>query len=103
MRGSTSLIMIPSLHKKGAKIKYYDPTGPKKMFSRFKNVSFCDNIPEACSDADLIIIHTEWDEFKSLNFKKLNRRKNFKIFDMRNLYSSSQMKREKMQYHSIGR
>ena len=44
MRDSSSLSMIPSLVKKGAKIKYFDPTGFKKEFSKIKNVSYIDNI-----------------------------------------------------------
>ena len=44
MRDSSSLSMIPALVKKGAKIKYYDPTGFKKEFSKIKNVSYIDNI-----------------------------------------------------------
>jgi len=103
MRGSSSSLMIPLLHKKGAKIRYYDPTGVKKEFSKLKNVSYCDNILKACVNSDLIIIHTEWDEFKSLNFKKLSKRKNCVIFDMRNLYSPSEMKRQGLKYYSIGR
>ena len=103
MRGSTSSLMIPLLHKKGAQIRYYDPTGAKKEFSKLKNVSYCDNISKACINSDLIIIHTEWDEFKSLNFKKLSKRKNCIIFDMRNLYSPTEMNRLRLKYYSIGR
>ena len=40
MRDSSSLEMIPFLSKKGAKIKYYDPTGFKKEFNKLKNVNF---------------------------------------------------------------
>ena len=64
---------------------------------------FCKNISKACENADLIIIHTEWDEFKSLNFNKLSKRKNIKIFDLRNLYSPSQVNKGKTKYYSIGR
>ena len=103
MRGSTSLLMIPALHKKGAKIRYYDPTGPKAEFSKLKKVSYCNNISKACENADLIVIHTEWDEFKSLNFNKLAKKKNIAIFDMRNLYSISQKNKGKFKYYSIGR
>jgi len=103
MRGATSSLMIPLLHKKGAKIRYYDPTGPKKEFSKLKNVFYCENISKACKKSDLIIIHTEWDEFKSLNFNKLSKIKNCIIFDMRNLYSPPQMKKLKLKYYSIGR
>jgi len=103
MRQSTSLTMIPFLSKKGAKITYYDPTGKKNEFSRFKNVSFCNNINSACNNADLVIIHTEWEEFKALDFKKLSKKKKFKIFDIRNLYSVKDMKKKGFNYYSIGR
>ena len=69
----------------------------------FKNVLFCENINKTCCDADLIIIHTEWDEFKSIDFKKISKNKNFKIYDMRNLYSQKKMKKLGFSYYSIGR
>ena len=103
MRDSSSLSMIPALIKRGAKIKYYDPSGEKIEFSKMKNVLYCNNISEACFNADLIIIHTEWDEFKTINFKKISKNKNFKIFDMRNLYSTNLMKKKGFKYYSIGR
>ena len=103
MRDSSSLSMIPALIKRGAKIKYYDPSGEKNEFSKMKNVLYCNNISEACFNADLIIIHTEWDEFKTINFKKISKNKNFKIFDMRNLYSTNLMKKKGFKYYSIGR
>ena len=52
---------------------------------------------------DLIIIHTEWDEFKALDFKKLSKKRKFKIYDMRNLYSPQNMKKQGFSYHSLGR
>ena len=103
MRESTSLLMIPYLKNKGAKINYYDPSGEKKNFSMLKNVSFSKNIKIACKNADLIIIHTEWDEFKTLDFKKLTNNKKIKIYDMRNLYSPKKMKNLGISYYSIGR
>ena len=103
MRQSTSLFMIPFLSKKGAKINYYDPSGEKKEFSKLKNVSFLNDIRESCLNSDLIIIHTEWDEFKTLDFKKICRNKKVKIYDMRNLYSPKKMKKIGISYYSIGR
>ena len=103
MRMASSLSMIPNLLRKGAIIRYCDPSGKKKEFSKLKNVFFCNNIKTACHGADLIIIHTEWDEFKALDFKKLSTRKKFKIYDMRNLYSPKNMKKQGFSYHSLGR
>ena len=103
MRESSSLTMIPSLSKKGAIIKYYDPTGYKKEFSKNKNVFNCLNIDEACFDADLIIIHTEWNDFKSLNYKKLSKKKKFVIYDMRNILSYDKLKKDRIKYFGVGR
>ena len=103
MRDSTSLTIIPILNKKGAKIKYYDPTGYKKEFKKYKNVSFTNSIQLAVQNSDLIIIHTEWNEFKSINFKKILKNKRTIIFDMRNIYSINKIKDQGFKYVSIGR
>ncbi len=103
MRESPSLKIIPNLIRKGSLIKYYDPTGSKKEFKELKNITYCSDIKNACKDADLLIIHTEWNEFKQLNFKKLIKKKSFKIYDMRNLYSPIKMRKNKINYFSIGR
>jgi len=103
MRQSTSLSMIPFLTKRGAKVNYYDPSGKKKEFKKFKDVVFCKDIKKACLNVDLVIIHTEWEEFKVLDFKKLSKKKKFKIYDLRNLYSPDLMKKKGFIYYSIGR
>ena len=103
MRESSSLKIIPALSKKGALITYYDPTGQKKEFNKIKNVQFKPSIKTACENSDLIIIHTEWNDFKSIDYKKILKRKNFKIYDMRNIYSSEKMKKDQIKYFSIGR
>ena len=103
MREATSIPMIKYFNKKNCKIKYYDPSGKKDVFNKMKNVQFYNNISSACKDSDLIILHTEWNDFKLLNFKKLVNKTNFKIFDMRNLYSPSKMKKLNIKYFGIGR
>jgi UDPglucose 6-dehydrogenase len=103
MRDSSSLIMIPSLVKKGAKINYYDPSGEKNNFKKFKNVKFSKDIKSAIINSDLIIIHTEWNDFKTINFKLLIKNKKFAIYDMRNIYSAQKMKKDNIKYYGIGR
>jgi len=95
--------MIPALIKKGAKIKYYDPTGFKSDFSKYKNVEYFKDIKSALLDSDLVIIHTEWNDFKSINFKNLIKKKNFIIFDLRNIYSAVKMKKANIKYFAVGR
>ena len=103
MREASSIPIIKYLNKKNSKIKYYDPSGEKDDFKSLKNVNFCSTISSACHNADLVILHTEWNEFKLLDFKKLVKKKKFKIYDMRNLYSLSKMKSLNINYFSIGR
>mgnify|MGYP006088762533 CR=1 FL=1 len=102
MRDSSSLSMIPSLHKMGAKINYFDPTGEKDDFKKLNNVNFSSSINFAIRESDLIIIHTEWNDFKSINFNKAVKNKKFIVFDMRNIYSPDKMKELKIKYFGVG-
>ena len=103
MRDSSSLTMIPILSKKGAKVSYYDPTGHKKEFNKYKNVSFENNIKDALKKSDLIVVHTEWNDFKSINFKSYLKGRKPIIFDMRNIYSPTKMKQQGFKYFGVGR
>jgi UDPglucose 6-dehydrogenase len=103
MRDSSSTVMIPDLAKQGALIKYYDPTGYKYEFDKFKNVYCSNSINEAIKGSDLVIVHTEWNDFKSINFKKLSESKKFMIYDMRNLFNPNKIKSLGLKYFSIGR
>ena len=95
--------MIPYLCKKGAKVNYYDPSGEKNEFSKLKNCFYKKNIKSNCIGADLIILLTEWDEFKSIDFKKIAKNKKFKVYDLRNLYNAGEMKKNRIKYYSVGR
>ena len=103
MREASSIPMINFLSKKKCKIRYFDPSGEKKELSKIKNVKYCKSISSACFKSDLIIIHTEWNVFKLLNFKNLVKKKNFSIYDMRNIYSPTKMKQMKIRYFGVGR
>ena len=103
MRDSSSLTMIPALSKKGAIISYFDPTGYKEEFKKFKNVSYSNSIKKSIEGSDLVIIHTEWNDFKSINFRNLVKGKKFIIYDMRNIYSGKKIKDQGFKYFSIGR
>ncbi len=103
MRDSSSLKLIPFLSKKGAKIKYYDPSGSKKEFKKLKNVEFSNSIQESIKGSDIAIIHTEWNDFKSINFKKFSKNKKLIIYDMRNIYSPNKIKKLGFKYFGIGR
>ena len=103
MREASSIPMIKYLNKYNSKIRYHDPSGEKNEFKKLKNVKYYKDIQSACFNSDLIVLHTEWNDFRLLNFKKLVKKSNFKIFDMRSMYSPSKMKNLKIKYFGIGR
>ena len=103
MRDSMSLKIIPYLIKKGAIVSYYDPTGEKKEFENLSNCNFYMNINDAVKKTDLIILHTEWDEFKSLNFNSLIKKRKTSLYDLRNLLNTEDIKAKNLEYFSIGR
>lgn len=105
LRDSSAINLISKFIKKGAKINYYDPTGSKEILDKHKNVKYFDDLYLAVKKVDLIIIHTEWDEFKNLNFSKIkNNNKKVIIYDLRNLYDNkSFINKNDILYYSIGR
>ena len=74
----------------------------QNLVAKIKNVSYVDSIKDSINGSDLVIIHTEWNDFKSINFKNLAKKKKFIIFDMRNIYSPSKIKSQGFQYYSVG-
>ena len=103
MREAPSISMIKYLNKKKCKIRYCDPSGEKVEFKNLKNVSYYQDLCNACFNSDLIILHTEWNEYKLLDFKKLAKKRNLKVYDMRNIYSPEKMKKLNIKYFGIGR
>ena len=105
LRDSSAINLISKFTKKGAKINYYEPTGSKDVLDKHKNVKYYDDLYLAAKKVDLIIIHTEWDEFKNLNFSKIkNNNKKVIIYDLRNLYDNETfINKNNITYYSIGR
>ena len=106
LRDSSAINLISQFAKKGAKINYYEPSGSKEVLDKQNNVNYFDDLYSAAKKVDLIIIHTEWDEFKNLNFSKIkSNNKKVIIYDLRNLYDNKSFNNNKnnITYYSIGR
>jgi UDPglucose 6-dehydrogenase len=105
MREAPSLVVIEHLLNEGAKIVAYDPVAMdegKRIFG--DRISYARDEYEASIDADALIVVTEWSEFRSPNFKVLERLlKNKVIFDGRNIYDPEEMAELGFNYYSIGR
>jgi len=104
MRSAPSVDIINALVHEGAKIKAYDPVAMPNAKTIFKKITFCRDPYAVAKDCDCLLVLTEWDEFKNLNFKKLrSEMKQPVIFDGRNLYHDQNLEDLGFEYYSVGR
>ena len=105
MRDSPSLAIIPNLVDKGAIIHAHDPQGMEEARKQLLGqVKFFDNIHDAVKGADAVVLLTEWNEYRGLDFSQLKELMNDNVFiDLRNVYESADMKERGFKYFCIGR
>ena len=102
IRYSPATTIIKELVKKGAEISAHDfeaIENSKRELAEFKNISFHTDVYEAMKNVDLIVIVTEWKEYKKLDFSKSSTRK---IVDLRNLFDAKEMRAAGFEYIFIG-
>ncbi len=104
IRFSPAIDIIKMLQEQGAKIKVYDPQAMEKTKEVLKEVKFCPNPYEVAKNSECLVILTEWDEFKKLDFKRLRKlMKHPIIIDGRNIYEPEEMRNLGFIYKGIGR
>lgn len=104
MRDAPSIVIINALQKDGAKIKAFDPIAMNNAKKIFKNVTFCENSYSAAKGADILVVLTEWNEFRQLDLKKLKSLMNSPIIlDGRNIYDPQKTKELGFTYMGVGR
>ena len=96
--------LINALIQEGAKIRVYDPKAMAKAAKILKNVFFCKDAYQAALGSDCLIIATEWNEFKELDFIKMKKKlKRALIVDGRNIYDPKQLRDLGFTYIGVGR
>lgn len=104
MRDSPSIEIIEALQKEGANIKLYDPSFSNQAKKVFENVSWEKNPYDCCNNADMVLILTDWTEFRALNLRELRKRvRHPLLIDLRNIYSVDEVKASGFLYCSVGR
>jgi UDPglucose 6-dehydrogenase len=105
IREAPALNIIEELLKEGAEINAYDPEAMNNVKAILGNkISFSDRQYDALTDADILIIATEWSEFRTPDFNKIiSMLKNKVIFDGRNLFDLKHMEELGFNYVSVGR
>lgn len=105
MREAPSLVIIKKLLEAGAKVKAYDPVAMEETHRKIgDSIYYAKDQYDALLDADALLLITEWNEFRVLNYELIARLlKNKLIFDGRNIYEQIEMKENGFTYYSIGR
>ena len=104
VRFAPSLTLVKSLQDEGAEVRAYDPEAMEKAKSVFSNITFCSNPYEAAEGADAIVIVTEWEEFRQVDWDRLRSAvERPLVVDGRNMLDATEMVRHGFHYISVGR
>jgi len=104
MRDAPSLDIIPALMAGGAKVKAYDPEAMHEARELMPDVSYTGTPWDAIEDADLLVIITEWHQFRALDMKRVKEAMaGDVVVDLRNIYDPEDMAKRGFKYASIGR
>ncbi len=103
MRDAPSLVIIPALQDKGAKVQAFDPEGEEARHLLTK-VDFKDDPYEVAAGADVLVIITEWDQFRALDLDRIKLLMKAPVMvDLRNIYKPDDMRARGFAYVSVGR
>jgi len=104
MRDSPAIAVIQTLQDAGATIRAHDPQGEEQAKLVLPDVNYCDGAYEAMEGADALVIVTEWDAFRALDFKRVKSLLRQPILvDLRNIYSPQEVMAEGFKYVGVGR
>ena len=104
MRDAPSLSILPALQDAGAIIRAYDPAAMHEAQPMLPDVLWCTDAYDAARDAHALVLVTEWNEFRSLDFSRLGAVMKAKVLvDLRNVYQPADVRAAGFAYSSIGR
>jgi UDPglucose 6-dehydrogenase len=104
MRDSPSLDIIPAMQKAGAKVRAFDPEGMTQAREIMDDVEWCEETYATMEGADVLVIITEWNAFRGLDFDRVKSLLNKPILvDLRNIYNPNEMVTAGIDYHCLGR
>jgi UDPglucose 6-dehydrogenase len=104
VREAPSLVVIPLLQERGATVRVYDPHARENAEALLPGVVWCEGALEAADQADIVVVLTEWNEFRALDLAALKARMRGDVLvDLRNVYLPAQARAVGFAYTSIGR
>jgi len=107
MRDAPAITILNMLAENGAKFRVYDPVAMEEAKKAFKNIAdkmeYCSSEYEAAEGADALVILTEWNQFRSLDFTTLQEKlKNPILFDFRNIYKRDDVEERGFTFYAVG-
>ncbi len=104
MREAPSLAIAPALLAAGAKVRAHDPEGMAEARKLMPDLAYCDDPYAAMSGADAVVLLTEWNSYRALDFARMKAAlKQPVMVDLRNVYRPAEMRAAGFKYSSIGR
>lgn len=104
MRNAPSIDIIKQLQSEGASVKAYDPQAVENAKKFLKGVEYSKDVYSLAKGCDCLLLLTEWDEFKKINFTKMRQAmRQAIVFDGRNMYHADDLERHGFEYYGIGR
>jgi len=104
MREAPSIPLITALQDLGAKVRAYDPIGMEQAKQMMDNVTFCNDAYSCAEGASALVIVTEWEQFRALDFDRLKQVMQRPVLvDLRNIYRPEEIARHGFEYESVGR
>lgn len=104
VREAFALTLIPALQRKGATVRAFDPIAMPTAARKLRRVAFCKNAYEVATGADLLVIATEWNEFRMLDMRKIHKlMRTPNLLDCRNIYDPDEMEKLTFTYGGVGR
>ncbi len=104
MRDAPSLAIVPALQDAGATVRAYDPAAMHEAGPLLPGVQWCTDAYDAAVGADVLVIITEWNEFRALDLDRVGASMTQKVLvDLRNVYRAEDVRAQGFRYTSIGR
>jgi len=104
MRDAPAVDIIRGLEQRGATVRAYDPQAMTEAVRILPNLEVCENAYEACRGADVLVLVTEWNQFRMLDLGRVKELLNRPaIVDLRNVYKPGPMREAGFSYVSVGR
>ncbi len=104
MRESPSLVILPALRGEGARVRAFDPEGMREARRMLPEVEWCQDAYDALTGADVMVVLTEWNEFRGLDLERARElMRSPCIVDLRNIFDPAEVARVGFAYNSVGR